>query len=106
MEATRKAPQGYRLCKGRLRAPTRDTFAYAKRLRENCARTFFFFYGAAEVDEEELEEPVLDDEGWARRLWVWRFFLVAALRNLELAKDKSGNKAENDHIHTVEYPTI
>ena len=34
MEATRKAPQGYRLCEGRLRAPTRDTFAYAKRLRE------------------------------------------------------------------------
>ena len=24
----------YRLCEGRLRAPTRDTFAYAKRLRE------------------------------------------------------------------------
>ena len=34
MEAPRKAPQGYRLCEGRLRAPTRDTFAYAKRLRE------------------------------------------------------------------------
>ena len=25
---------GYRLCEGWLRAPTRDTFAYAKRLRE------------------------------------------------------------------------
>ena len=27
MEATRKAPQGYRLCKRRLRAPTRNASA-------------------------------------------------------------------------------
>ena len=32
---------------------------------------FSFIYGAAEVDEEELDEPVLDEEGWARRLCVW-----------------------------------
>ena len=33
---------------------------------------FSFIYGAAAVDEEELDEPVLDDEeGWARRLCVW-----------------------------------
>ena len=32
---------------------------------------FSFIYGAAEVDEEELDDPVLDEEGWARRLCVW-----------------------------------
>ena len=69
---------GYARLRG-THLPTRNASA------KNCARTFFFFYGAAEVDEEELEEPLLDDEGWARRLWVWRFFLVAALRNLEAA---------------------
>ena len=43
MEATRKAPQGYRLWKRRLRAPTstRDTFAYAKRLREESRKDLF-----------------------------------------------------------------
>ena len=67
MEAPRKAPQGYRLCKRRLRAPTRDTFAYAKHLREESRKDLFhLIYGAAEVDEEEL-----DEEGWARRLCVW-----------------------------------
>ena len=68
MKATRKAPQGYRLCKRRLRAPTRDTFAYAKCLREESRKDrFHFIYGA----EEELDEPALDEEGWARRLCVW-----------------------------------
>ena len=62
-----------------IHLPTRNASA------KNRARTFSFFYGAAEVDEEELEEPVLDDHGWGRRLCVWRFFLVAALRNLEAA---------------------
>ena len=72
MEATPKAPQGYHLWKRRLRAPTRDTFAYAKRLREESRKDLFsFIYGAAEVDEEELDDPVLDEEGWARRLCVW-----------------------------------
>ena len=66
MEAPRKAPQGYRLCKGRLRAPTRDTFAYAKRLREESRKDLFhLFHGAAEVDEEILE-PRLWTGRWAR----------------------------------------
>ena len=39
--AKQKAPQGYRLCKRRLRAPTRDTFAYAKRLREESRKDLF-----------------------------------------------------------------
>ena len=75
MEATPKALQGYHLWKRRLRAPTRDTFAYAKRLREESRKDLFqsfsFIYGAAAVDEEELDELVLDEEGWARRLCVW-----------------------------------
>ena len=41
MEATPKAPQGYHLWKRRLRAPTRDTFAYAKRLREESHKDLF-----------------------------------------------------------------
>ena len=41
MEATPKAPQGYHLWKRRLRAPTRDTFAYAKRLREESRKDLF-----------------------------------------------------------------
>ena len=40
MEATRKAPQGYRLRKRRLRAYA-DTFAYAKRLREESRKDLF-----------------------------------------------------------------
>ena len=42
MEATPKAPQGYHLWKRRLRAPTRDTFAYAKRLREESRKDLFY----------------------------------------------------------------
>ena len=41
MEATPKAPQEYHLWKRRLRAPTRDTFAYAKRLREESRKDLF-----------------------------------------------------------------
>ena len=41
MEATLKAPQGYHLWKRRLRAPKRDTFAYAKRLREESRKDLF-----------------------------------------------------------------
>ena len=59
MEATRKAPQGYRLCKRRLRAPTRDTFAYAKRLREESRKDLFsFIYGAAKLTKKNLTKRV------------------------------------------------
>ena len=44
----------------------------AKHLREESRKDLFhLIHGAAEVDEEELDEPVLDEEGWARRLCVW-----------------------------------
>ena len=63
-EVPRKAPQGHRLCKRRLRAPTRDTFAYAKRLREESRKDLFL--------------SLRSIWSWRRRTWrtgTWRRWL-------------------------------
>ena len=53
---------GYARLRG-IHLPTRNASGIAQ-------GPFSFIYGAAEVDEEELDQPVLDEEGWTRRLCV------------------------------------
>ena len=69
MEATPKAPQGYHLWKRRLRAPTRDTFAYAKRLREESRKDLFHL----STEQLQLTEKNLTNRCLTKRVGLEGF---------------------------------
>ena len=102
MEATPKAPQGYHLWKRRLRAPTRDTFAYAKRLREESRKDLFHL----STEQLKLTKKNLTNRCLTKRVGLEGFVSgIQTEQGAFEARLRTGYACLRDAVNTTNLPT-